>query len=260
MEDFSKKQYSAVGTCIYCGSEENLSREHIIPVGLGGKTTLPQASCARHAVITGKVEGRVLRSSSMWSTRALLKMRSRRPEEAPTSKTLIATLEGADQEVELPLEDYPVLLPMWIFKPPAYLTGESSTNGIQLVGVDCLSFGITPTDAGQRLGAETLSISERDWPVAFAQMVGKIGYSFAVAELGLGEIEDLGIVSSILGETNDIGHWVGTLRREEMAIPGPTHRLSLTVVEPQNIIVSEVQLFANSSAPTYCAVVGRLKS
>lgn len=259
MEDFSQRQYPAVGSCIYCGSRENLSREHIIPLGLGGKTTLPKASCARCAVITGKVERSVLRGS-MWPARALLKMRSRRPEEAPTSKTLTAIREGTEQEVELPLEDYPILLPMSVFEPPGYLTGVSSTNGIQLVGTDVLNFGTTPTEAALRLGADSLKISQLEWPVTFAQMIGKIGYSFAVAELGLEEIKDLGIIASILGEMNEIGRWVGTLKRDERAIPGLVHRLSLRVIEPQNIIVSEVQLFADSSGPTYGAVVGRLKT
>ncbi len=41
--------YQEVGSCIYCGSTDNLSNEHIIPYGLGGNLELPKSSCSRCA-------------------------------------------------------------------------------------------------------------------------------------------------------------------------------------------------------------------
>ncbi len=193
----------------------------------------------------------------MWPVRTLLKLKSRRPGDAPESIPITVIRGGAKQDVELPIEDYPILLPMPIFDPPAFLSGgQQYTSGINLVGVDWLNFGTTPEDAARHLGAEELVYSPRDRPVEFARMIGKIGYSHAVSELGLGGVEDLGIVRSILGETNDIGCWAGTLRRAEPPVSNLLHRLKLLELE-QNILVCEVQLFANSPSPTYVAVVGR---
>src|SRR6186713_2037472 len=52
------KTYPPVGKCIYCGtSKGKLSDEHIVPLGLGGKTILPEASCSVCADITSAIEG-----------------------------------------------------------------------------------------------------------------------------------------------------------------------------------------------------------
>lgn len=50
-------RYAEVRECIYCGSEEqNLTDEHIIPFGLGGKLVLPKSSCKSCAKITSQFE------------------------------------------------------------------------------------------------------------------------------------------------------------------------------------------------------------
>ena len=36
IRDLAKVQYRPVGYCIYCGDSNELSREHIVPLGLGG--------------------------------------------------------------------------------------------------------------------------------------------------------------------------------------------------------------------------------
>src|SRR5262245_13876737 len=40
-----------IGKCIYCGSVDDLTTEHIIPKGLAGGWTLNEASCRRCAAI-----------------------------------------------------------------------------------------------------------------------------------------------------------------------------------------------------------------
>jgi hypothetical protein len=52
---------SPVGVCIYCGSGDNLTDEHVLPFGLGGNLVLPKASRKRYAAITPAFEGRVQR-------------------------------------------------------------------------------------------------------------------------------------------------------------------------------------------------------
>ncbi len=53
------QKYPSVGKCIYCGSADNLSTEHIIPFGLWGRLELPNASCEKCREITQKFETQV---------------------------------------------------------------------------------------------------------------------------------------------------------------------------------------------------------
>src|SRR5689334_18963196 len=42
------KTFNAVGSCVYCGAGQGeLTREHIVPLGLGGTFVLPASSCKR---------------------------------------------------------------------------------------------------------------------------------------------------------------------------------------------------------------------
>jgi hypothetical protein len=59
MEDW--KVYQSVGSCIYCGSTQQLSKEHALPLGLGGNYILPNASCEKCRKITEAFEHTCLR-------------------------------------------------------------------------------------------------------------------------------------------------------------------------------------------------------
>jgi hypothetical protein len=50
-----------IGRCIYCGSTENLSKEHIVPLGLGGEDVLYDASCGWCRDATSRIESRLLK-------------------------------------------------------------------------------------------------------------------------------------------------------------------------------------------------------
>lgn len=47
--------------CIYCGSLENLTTEHIVPFSLGGDVELPASSCPTCSALTSAIELRVSR-------------------------------------------------------------------------------------------------------------------------------------------------------------------------------------------------------
>ncbi len=257
--DFEKLQYPRVGYCIYCGSTEDLRREHIIPFGLGGTATLPEASCKNCERITGQFEGNVLRGS-MWPARTLSGIRSRRPGDAPSTYPLTIVRNGVTKEVQLPVEEYPVLLPMPIFKPPGYLTGEAQGTGINVIGIDTLCFENNPQDVGKRLGASEIKVSaRRDKPTDFARMLAKIGYSFTVATVGREKIKENYVVPMILGQDEHFGTWVGTIESGNI-FPSLLHRLKITLQGEGNLIVTEVQLFAQAPGPTYGVVVGRIEA
>jgi len=42
---YPSKVYKPLDRCLYCAETENLSKEHIIPLGFGGELIVPRASC-----------------------------------------------------------------------------------------------------------------------------------------------------------------------------------------------------------------------
>lgn len=51
--DFSKLRTEPANECIYCGSQLNLSREHVLPYALGGTVTILRGSCERCRNVEG---------------------------------------------------------------------------------------------------------------------------------------------------------------------------------------------------------------
>ena len=261
MEDFEKVSYSPVGRCIYCGGTENLGREHIIPYALGSIAVLPKASCKRCAKITGGFEQEVLRGP-MWPVRVIRKLKSRtKHKDAAKTEPLMVVKDGKEQTIELPLEEYPILLPFLIFSPPAITFSSEYTNGIRLIGQATISFGPNPEDVLRKFGASQIKITPRkSYPVSFARMLAKITYSYAFAEGAINALEgDSVVLPSILGERDEIGLWVGMVDKSIKSSKGLLHRLVLIEDRKQNLLIAEVQLFADSQTPNYCVILGKLK-
>jgi len=118
--DFSKCSYPPVGQCIYCGSKENLEKEHIIPYALGGTTILPLSTCRNCAKITGHFEQEVLRGP-MWPVRKLLQIKSRsKHANVPKTMRLSIWKDEEEKQIGVPLEEYPVVLHFIVFDQPGY--------------------------------------------------------------------------------------------------------------------------------------------
>jgi hypothetical protein len=256
MENLEGQSYGPVGKCIYCGSTNNLSREHIVPVGLSGTAVLLAASCDACARVTGKVERALLRGS-MWPVRVLRQLRSRRPREAPKTESLEVERHGKLEKLQIALEEYPVLLPLPIFEMPAELGGPPTPHGVLVKGLHTISFGPRPGEVMQRLGATRVRLTRSDQPGESDRLVAKIAYCYAIAQLGSDAFERVFVLNGILGRQDDIGRWVGTWRDVAGPYPGLLHRLSLQ--QTGEAVLVEVQLFADSETPSYIVVVGQLK-
>jgi hypothetical protein len=258
ISDFSKCSFSAVGRCIYCGSKENLSREHIIPYALGSDTVLPRSTCRKCAEITGHFEQVVLRGP-MWPVRKLLRLKSRtKHADAPKTMQLLIWKNEEEKQIEVPLEEYPVILYFLIFPPPEY-SNKYYENRIKIIGIDSICFGLKPEEVIKKYGADKLILKNRPYkPVEFAQTIAKIGYSYAVAT---GEIKKIKgeplLLSALLGKSNDIGKWVGTSQKHEV-YQNLLHRLASFEDKEKNLLIIEVQLFANSHTPIYEVIIGNL--
>jgi hypothetical protein len=228
MKILNEKAYRPVGRCIYCGCTDDLRREHILPFGLSGTAVLPQSTCEGCAKITGQTERTVLRGP-MWAVRVYRGLKSRRKhKDAPKTYPLTIVKAGNEEIVQLSAEDYPILLHFPIFSPPGLLSPEGYVSGIRLVGVATLTFGPKPEEVARVLGASEIQVSQSHQPSEFGRMLAKVAYTFAVAEDQLRLIEgESPVIAAILGQTDEIGKWVGTLSDPFTRYPGQLHRISV---------------------------------
>lgn len=251
-------QYTPIGRCIYCGSTADLTREHIIPYGLSGTAVLPEASCKACAQITSKVELQVLRGS-MRPARMVRRLRSRKQYAGVTeTQRLTVICNGVEKKVDLPLEQYPILLTLPIFPVPQYLSGAQA-SGIKVSGIHSILFGPTPADVLMKLGGQEIRITTAsDHPHAFPRMLAKIAYASSIA-LGFDKILEGSsfVLPAILGIKDDIGQWVGTVNGPNTKYPC-LHRVAMRF--ERGLLIAEVQLFSDSETPSYCVVLGELSS
>lgn len=260
MKDFGKVSYRPVGKCIYCHSTQNLTREHILPFGLSGTGVLPKSSCKECARITGEVELYVLRGP-MRAVRVYLDLMSRsRHKNAPKKYPLTVVKSGKETIVELPPNEYPIILGFPVFSPPAFLAPNDYKDGISLTGQVTINYGKHPEDVLRDLGVETISITQTYHPAEFARMIAKVAYSYAAAQGAINLGEGIPpIVSSILGEKNEIGRWVGNLSTTLSKKEGLLHRLALISDDEKGLLIGEVQLFADSDTPSYQVILSKLQ-
>lgn len=260
MKDLGKTSYASVEHCIYCGSTKNLRREHIVPFGLSGTAVLPKSTCDPCSKITGRFEQKVLRGP-MRAVRVLRRLKSRKKHAgAPKTAALTVIKGGREQVVELPLKEYPILLHFPIFPPPAFLYPEGYTNGIRMTGLATIRFGPRPEAVLARIGANKIKVTQNYQYVPFARMIAKVAYSYAFAEGCMKFIYGTPFpLPAILGKRDEIGRWVGTLTKQFEAFKGLLHRIAVREDREKGLLMGEVQLFADSQAPSYGVILGRLK-
>lgn len=254
--------YPEVGRCIYCGSSDNLSDEHIVPYGLGGNLVLPKSSCDKCAKITSKFELAVLRGS-MRPARIIREIQSRKNHENAPRKYPIKIQSGNTiKRVDVPIEDYPILVTFPIFTIPGYLLGNKETIGINLAGHVTISFGRNPEETLKKYNGSRIIIEPAgDTPVDFARMVAKIAFSMAVAT-GAFEGADYSksfILPAILGETADIGQWVGTITDSIISPKYNIHRVLIHRDIEKGLLIGDVQIFSDSETPRYGVILAQLK-
>lgn len=213
-EKLDGKVYPPVGYCIYCRATDQLTNEHILPFGLGGTAILPRSSCKGCAKITGQIEQLLLRGQ-MWPVRVYRALQSRsKYKDAPRTYPLTIVRDGVDEAVEVPLESYPIFLDFPLYPLPAILNDalyNGYTNGILMCGFRTIHFGADPERVIKLFGGQGLRRTQGQRPVAFARVIAKVAYGFAVANGALDAIEgESFVVPAILGKVDEIGRWVGT--------------------------------------------------
>lgn len=233
-----------------------------MPKALGGTQTLLKASCSSCATKTGEVERRVLREC--WGGfRWVLGMPTRHKDERPTEAS--AEVRHGDEwhEVSLPVSQYTGAAAFPVFRePPAYRGFEDPELRWDWIRTVLATDG-TPSTADTpavRAGADGYRIPVGFDPKAIARMIAKIAHGYAVDFYGLDAFVPY-LPSAILGDTDDIGRWVGSPGATVFAdAPNEGHRIRVGDDANTTGIIAGIQLFANAGAPEYFVVVGERKA
>lgn len=265
-EGFDKtnsRVYSSPGFCIYCHRREPdvaLRPEHIMPLGFGGGFVLLKSSCDACGTITGRFEQRTMRFS-FGTIRRQLNMRSgRRKISHDPVRLEIHNADGTITEQLISVSDYANVLWMPRLLSPGLMAGTQNTPLVAEF------LGSVETQTAHKLKPfieKKQVINHRFDVLAFAQMLAKIGYSLAVAELGLENFEPC-CVDFILGRSPQrAGDIVG---QSELIYPNGLkphtrpHRIGLQIypLDGGHFVFGTVHLFCTKQPLAYVTAVGRL--
>jgi hypothetical protein len=262
---FMQSKHKLIGKCIYCGSAEDLTDEHVIPYSLDGDIVLDDASCKTCAQITSGFETHVTRDG-MQPVRAMLGLKTRKKKKRP--KEFPVAVARDDQRVTelVPVEDYVGVLPYVERGMPGYLAHWKHplgrlANFVAMAAKSVFRHEGEHLELAAKLGTEYLAIDFPLEPKEFGRMIAKIAYCTAVSKIGLNQWEEVFVIPAILGQRDDIWHWVGSEGKiSEDRITRPkqgSYHITKFWVHQRHVLVS-VQLFANADTPEYLVVVGRV--
>jgi len=260
------RKFLNVGSCIYCGENNGpLTREHIIPRGLGGNISpnglvdalvLKNASCQKCQEITKKIEDKCL-TKMMDTGRAKLGLK-RKDRAGSTAKGFLRYEGGLEIIKELGWSKIPGVVTIPHFYDAGAVTNE------QTVGVpkcDYKVIVVSPASAKVSDDVKGVGVEVSADSITFGQMLAKIALGLAVARYGVGEFVPF-VRDFILSSPEQCGYWVGGYAGKEIDLE-KTKNLNETSVgtyksEAGEIILVKIRFFAEFGGPMNYVVVGKL--
>ncbi|MFA5452999.1 MAG: HNH endonuclease [Candidatus Methanomethylophilaceae archaeon] len=259
-EDLANHNFGVIGKCIYCGSEEELKTEHIVPYGLGGKSILKKASCENCAKVTSQIEMDVLRVH-FGNYRTSMDFPSRRKKEKSTTTPItVETADGNLEEIQLNISESPNFLIIIEYDEPGIYTGRIDTGmrvtATRLIG-NKEKFEKLMSDLSEN-NVKSIAISST-FTNSYARMIAKIAYCYAVGIYSLDNIEQNFVLPYIMDKNlSGLGRFVGCPKEAAITSSGTGHSFRCKV-EPEGLIRSRLKLFDYVDAPEYEIFVGTLK-
>lgn len=261
LSDMKRMSSLRASACVYCGSTKQLSREHVVPYALGGMLTILDGSCEKCRRRTHSFETDVL-TGPMRMVRYIQNLpSSSKHQNVPKVVSLEVTAsDGGKKTIEVPTEKAPIFLAFYEFGEPKYFDASRGVN-LETGGVVTGSYGKDPSQFLNELKARGMNLSSPPLrPVAFARMIAKIAYCFALCHGHVSKLEDPAeLIHAFMDEPDTIGRFVGSIPPPFLKFEGVGIRLAIKVLESRQIAYAEVQLFAASGAPTYIVILGKIK-
>jgi len=248
-----------IGKCIYCGSTDNLTNEHIVPHGLGGPWQLISASCKECAKITSAFERDVVKEFFIL-VRTKLGLPTYHPSNRPTTFALMVKIGEKEEVVEVPVSDCPTLFMMPQLEKPGYIRKDTQGKGMSVTGMSLHGKENELRGFKTKRNVDSISITT-ELRTSFARVLAKIAYGMAVAGHGLEMIEEAYVLPCILGKKDDVGQWVGCEdpHKSPALLPQEQYLHRIDLLRKKNEVGARIRLFANYQTPEYLVIVGRLK-
>jgi hypothetical protein len=255
------KKYEAANECVYCGSKESLSDEHLIPLALGGKDVLPRASCARHRDITSILERHVARGP-YHQYRIIHDLPTRRRAHRKQQKENEVELEAVtfgDRHctLKVPVGEVPLVYISLHPPLPQIITGVKPVKGAE----GCtLRVNYDNEDMQRLLVKHHLKkVTVRaDYMQAetLLRLLAKIAHAFAVAEYGLRTFTPT-LLPIIEGTSDYPLTYIGAKTPEEpqSAIALESERIKIGNDE---YLAAHISLHALPALPRYYVISGKL--
>jgi hypothetical protein len=261
----SKRRRSGLGQCIYCGSTDDLTDEHVLPYALGGQLVLNQASCKTCATITGKLEQKLLRGH-WWPYRKKLGLQTRNPDASKELKRVkITKTDGTIIDAEMPLESFVAAM---VFKlaPPAILSGNEASGEPYAKDAFFKLLGAMPKEA--MVDGKRYLLAPHDkikFPVHFdsgelTRFLAKVAHGFAISKEGLSAFSEFYLPEFILGKTDGIQTYVGGYESPIITATLPGGGYNRMMIRTRGNLISVcIQLFIDEGdpPPIYEIVVGK---
>jgi HNH endonuclease len=259
------KVYAPADRCIYCGSKENLTKEHIIPFSLGGTWTFPKASCNACAKITGAFEGEFCRTI-LGPLRMLFNLPTRRPKERPKHLPLkVKYATSTDWEMAyVDRSICPFLIGMPLYPLPSVLTGvhDEESKGAATKQLWLRGGGFWPDrDKHLQWLCDALRATEvmpsAEVPTeAICLSLAKIAHAYATAELGVDGFSP-SLTNMIRNrDVSDRSKYIGGGEGNEAPVE-ELHDVAFAHDDAASqLIVVKVRLLGILGTPTYTIVAG----
>lgn len=251
-----KEVIGTVGRCIYCrSSDEELTDEHVVPLGLGGCHVLNKASCSRCQNITSKIERSILRNTWI-APRVKLGLPTRRPKNRPDVIPLTVERNGSPVIIDIPIKKRPTAMVFPIYEKPACLDKTASVTGTKWKGLMWVILGGINSLKALKEESQIKSITESVTFESnnFAWLIAKIAYGFAVASYGPDIIDTAYVREAILYRSDTIGYWVGCPEKSSSFNKEDRYQVGFSISEGD--IHAYVRLFVHQSIPEYLVIVG----
>jgi hypothetical protein len=261
----AKRRNESIGRCIYCGSTHGLTREHVLPYGLGGDLVLKAASCASCAAETSKLELRLLRGH-WWPHRQFLGLPSRRSnEQIPDLVVTIVRPDGSELQALLPMAQQSVAL-VFDFDPPSILNGvlrDDEPSAPRLARKNLAPFPSVVKIAG--VDYKLKSDEKLNIPVAFhaadlCRFLAKVAHGYLISRRGIDSCSEFFLPPLVLGQTAGALSYVGGSRCAPTGPVLPGAKLHAMSERLNNGFWTVcIQLFRDRGdpPPIYEVVVGR---
>ena len=231
-----------------------------MPLALNGGLVLPEACCCHcERTINKEIENRLL-------TKEWVRFRSKYglPTRRPKNRVKTVLLESRKGgHIAVPTNEYSAPVPLYKFATARILSGAQSIPNSRGWSVSILVDGDEEERLQQRYPLWNWQHVIRVKPYRFARFIAKIGYAYAVAEVGLHCFRPL-VRDIILGQSDDYFHFVGSAPQDPPSSGWPRggkHHFGITirfVEDGIGLIVVDIKLFAEAGTPNYHAVVGEV--